>query len=289
MAQGVNLTSQAWMDIVFQGKNKEFGAYQLRKKSSRRHVIALISIIILLIAIGLGVWGYLAYQEQKEQEALAAAAEMSAAAVTDQVEETPEEEEEEEVIYEEPEETPEVEDVASQAVTEINIVETVDKEKEVKEIDAIKEDNSQIASANVESDNTSITEIQNAVKDVAVVPQVKVEPKPEPVKKPEPEHVFTAVEQQASFKGNLNSWLGNNLKYPEAAAANNIEGKVIVQFVVEKDGSISNVTVARGVDKDLDREAVRVVKRMPKWNPGKNNGVAVRSQFTLPVVFKLQH
>ncbi len=82
-------------------------------------------------------------------------------------------------------------------------------------------------------------------------------------------------------------WLGNNIRYPEAAQQNDIQGRVIVKFVVEKDGSIGAADIVKGVDKDLDREAIRVVKKMPKWQPGKNNGVAVRSYFTLPVVFKL--
>lgn len=105
----------------------------------------------------------------------------------------------------------------------------------------------------------------------------------------EPEHVFSAVEEMPVFNGDLIQWLSENVRYPETAAENAIQGRVIVQFVVEKDGRISNVTVARGVDKDLDLEAVRVVKTMPRWKPGKNGGTPVRCQYVLPVVFKLQH
>ena len=99
-----------------------------------------------------------------------------------------------------------------------------------------------------------------------------------------------AVEQPAEYPGGtaaLMKWLANNINYPESAQQNDIQGRVIVKFVVEKDGSIGNVTILKGVDKDLDREAMRVVKKMGKWQPGKNNGVAVRSYFQLPVVFKL--
>lgn len=84
-------------------------------------------------------------------------------------------------------------------------------------------------------------------------------------------------------------FLSNNIRYPESAQQNDIQGRVIVKFVVEKDGSIGNVTVVKGVDRDLDREAIRVVKKMPRWQPGKNNGVAVRSYFNLPVTFRLQN
>ena len=290
MARGVNLTSPEWRDLIFEGKNQDFGAYQLRKKSTRRHVIAIIGIIILLIATAIFVFSWSKYQAyREEQEALAKAAEMSQAMF-----ETPAEEEmqeEEEVKYEElpePEEQVQEEQVAAQQVTEIAIVEKPDKDKEVKSMDEIQENQAQIGNVNQEG-KIDISEVQTAVKAVEVVP----EPAPAPVeKKPEPEKIFEAVEQQAQFPGGsgaLNKWLGSHLRYPEMAQQNNVQGRVIVQFVVEKDGSISNPTVARGVDKDLDREAIRVVKQMPKWQPGKNNGVAVRSKFTLPVVFKLQN
>ena len=101
-----------------------------------------------------------------------------------------------------------------------------------------------------------------------------------------------AVEQQAEFPGGqaaLMKWLSNNIRYPEAAQQNDIQGRVVVKFVVEKDGSVGHAEIARGVDKDLDREALRVVNKMPKWQPGKNNGVAVRSYFNLPVTFRLQN
>ena len=83
-------------------------------------------------------------------------------------------------------------------------------------------------------------------------------------------------------------WLRDNIKYPVIAAENGIEGRVIVQFVVSKTGSISDVRVARSVDPSLDKEAVRVVSSMPNWTPGKQNGSAVNVRFTLPVTFKLQ-
>lgn len=291
MAKGVNLTSQEWRDIVFEGKNKQFGAYQLRKKSPKRHGIAILAVIAFLIAVALSVWGYLKYEEAKEAELNAQGADMSQVEIAqeDVVEDVPEDEIEPE--YLEPEEQPVEEEVASQQMTEIAIVEVPDKDKEVKSMDEVKENEAQVGTTNIEG-TTDITKVQNATKDIIAPPEPpKVEPKPEP-KKPEPEKIFEAVEQQAQFPGGngaLNSWLSKNLRYPELAQQNNIEGRVIVQFVVEKDGSISHPVIARGVDKELDKEAIRVVKRMPKWQPGKNNGIAVRSKFTLPVVFKLQH
>lgn len=104
------------------------------------------------------------------------------------------------------------------------------------------------------------------------------------------EHIFDAVEQQPEFPGGqaaMMKWIGNNMIYPEAAQQNYIQGKVIVKAVIEKDGSISNVKVVKGVDKDLDHEAVRVVQGMPKWTAGKMNGIPVRCYFLLPITFKL--
>ena len=103
--------------------------------------------------------------------------------------------------------------------------------------------------------------------------------------------MFDVVEEQPSFPGGqgaLMAWLRDNIKYPVVAAENGIQGKVIVQFVVGKNGSISNVKVLRSVDPSLDREAVRVVSSMPNWTPGKQNGTSVNVRYTLPVTFKLQ-
>ncbi|MDY6147695.1 MAG: energy transducer TonB [Porphyromonas sp.] len=106
------------------------------------------------------------------------------------------------------------------------------------------------------------------------------------------DHVFEIVEENpVPPTGDIPSllkWLGKNIKYPESAANNNIQGKVLLRFVVERDGSVSNVEVVKKVDPALDKEAVRVVKSMDKWKPGKQRGKPVRSRFTLPVQFRLQ-
>lgn len=106
------------------------------------------------------------------------------------------------------------------------------------------------------------------------------------------EEVIEVVEKQASFPGGqtaLSRFLAKNLRYPEEAQENNIEGRVIVQFVVEKNGEIGHVKIVRGVHPELDKEALRVVELFPPWTPGMNNFVPVRSKFTLPVTFRLQH
>ncbi len=117
----------------------------------------------------------------------------------------------------------------------------------------------------------------------------KKEPNVEESPKDGVNKIFDFVEHQASFPGGpaaMNQWLAQNIRYPAEAKANNIQGRVTVQFVVELNGSISNVVVVRSVDPRLDKEAVRVVKSMPKWTPGMQDDRPVRSKFTLPVNFR---
>lgn len=102
------------------------------------------------------------------------------------------------------------------------------------------------------------------------------------------ENPVSIAEEMPSFKGNVNEWLAQHLQYPSTADGKGKQGYVIVRFVVEPDGSVSNVKVVRSVDPDLDREAVRCVSSMPKWNPGYNNGKPVAVWFTLPVKFRMQ-
>ncbi len=103
--------------------------------------------------------------------------------------------------------------------------------------------------------------------------------------------VFMVVEQMPEFPGGqaaLMKYLGENVNYPAIAQEHGIQGRVFVSFVVSKDGSIRDVTIGRGVDPALDNEAIRVVKTMPKWNPGKQRGKAVNVKYMLPVNFVLQ-
>ncbi len=95
------------------------------------------------------------------------------------------------------------------------------------------------------------------------------------------------VEQIPVFNGDINAYLTRNLRYPDMAHSNNIEGRVIIKFVVNEDGSVSDLVVARGIGGGCDEEALRVVRGMPKWKPGKMNGRAVKVYFNLPIVFKL--
>lgn len=102
--------------------------------------------------------------------------------------------------------------------------------------------------------------------------------------------IHDSADQMPSFPGGpsaLNSYLANEITYPAICINNKIQGRPIVQFVVERNGSISSAKIVRSVDPALDKEALRVISSMPKWNPGKKNGVPVRVKYTIPVTFKL--
>lgn len=288
--KNVDLTSKEWRDIVFENKNQEFGAYDLRKKSDRRHNMAMLYLLVgLVILCGL-IFGYSKYsdyraeieRQAKEQAEKMLAAQLAAAEAAEE----PEEEVQEEQKFEQ--EIPQVpeEVLATVQVTQIAIVDADKVKNEIMTQEQQQEDNTARGVVNQEGSD-------DANKFTAVKEQVQVVEEPEPkIEKPKEEQIFVAVEQPAEFKGGtaaLMKWLSNNVRYPEAAQQNGVQGRVIVKFVVEKDGSIGSPTILKGVDKDLDAEALRVVHRMPKWQPGKNNGQPVRSYFQLPVTFRLQN
>ena len=125
---------------------------------------------------------------------------------------------------------------------------------------------------------------QNEVIEEYVAPEVEEEEVVEA-------EVFTIVEEMPEYPGGLNKltdYLSKNIKYPQMARESGIQGRVFVNFVVEPDGSVSNVNVMRSLGGGCDEEAVRVVKAMPKWKPGRQRGKAVRVSYILPIVFKLQ-
>jgi protein TonB len=119
---------------------------------------------------------------------------------------------------------------------------------------------------------------------------VEPPPPPPPQEPGKPEPRFTSVEQMPEFPGGaaaMQAFIEANLDYPQAAKAKDIQGRVIVRFAVERDGRITEVEAVRKLDPECDKEAVRMVKTMPKWKPGKQNGQAVPVYMNLPVSFKL--
>ena len=300
MAKDVNLSSKEWTDIVFEGKNKEYGAYTMRQNSPKRHTTAVVIVMgVLVVAV---IFLVLALSGAfKSADAADAQGDMVAVDIgADEIEEEPEMVQEIETPPEpEPEPQQAEEDVtASQAVTEIKLVEVVDEDKKIKDKTEILEDTRVISNKDYEG----VEDLSKEKVIAEVVENPKPAPEPAPVVKPEEPKVIekpkdegpvnmAMVEQKPMFPGGdaaMMQWLSSNINYPPAAAEEGISGKVTVQFIVEKDGSVSHVTIARGKHPALDAEALRVVKKMPKWTPGRNNGAPVRVTYMLPVTFKLQ-
>jgi protein TonB len=285
MAKEVDLSSREWCDLVFEGKNKDFGAYVIRTESPKRHNMAVLWTLIGALAVAALAFGLVKANQYLEERRLANAQDQTEVLIDMSQEAEEPEPEQQRVEPEKPEVLPE-EVLKSVKVTELQIVEDekVKKEDEIKTQDELKETETAFG----QKDNEKGTEDRNVtktLKDEVVVE--KKEEKPKEVK----EEVFRSVEQMPQFPGGeaaLMKYLQSHINYPPMAAENNVQGRVVVQFVVDKTGKVGEVKVVRSVDKDLDKEAVRVCKSLPKFTPGRQNGQAVSVWYTLPVTFKLQ-
>ena len=282
MSKDVDLSSKEWRDLVFEGRNQEYGAYDLRKNSDKRHNKSMILVIIALaliivVSFTFNTVSNFIFQEDIKDEANQELVNVNMAAE----EEEEEEEEQERVEMEQPEALPE-EILNTIKVTELAIVEDseVTPEDEIKSQDELKETQTAFGQTNFDQ-GTDDRNVVREHKEEIIVEE----------KKPEKEEVFRAVEQMPQFPGGdaeLMKFLRDNIVYPAMAQENNVQGKVIVQFVVTKTGDIGEVKVVKSVDRDLDNEAVRLVKKLPKFIPGRMNGQAVNVWYTLSVQFKLQ-
>ena len=281
MAKDVDLSSKEWRDLVFEGKNKDFGAYEMRKNSDRRHnlaMIAVVIVIVLLFGLGLLVNTVIKSVEARPEDAN----EQAMAAFADEVVEEEPEEEPQRIEEEKPEALPE-EILNTVKMAEVKFVADEEVKEDIKSQDEIKETETAVGATNFDQGTDDLTKTVREHKDEVIVE----EKKPEPPKK---EEIFTAVEQPPQFPGGeaaLLKYIADHIRYPAAAQENGIQGRVVVQFVVTKDGSIGQVKVVRGKDPDLDKEAKRVVRTLPRFVPGKMNGNNVSVWYTLPINFKL--
>ena len=284
MAREVNLSSREWCDLVFEGKNKDFGAYVIRTESTKRHNLAVLWALIGAVAVAALTFGLMKANQYLEERRLAALQDQKTY-IVDFTPETEEQQPEQQII--EPEEPEVLEDVLSSVkVTELQIVEDdkVRPEDEILTQEEIEETNKAFGQTNVDNGQDERDKFQTAVIDVVVE---------KPVEKPKEAvaQVFHSVEQMPQFPGGeaaLMKFLQSHINYPPMAAENNVQGRVVVQFVVDKTGKVGEVKIVRSVDKDLDKEAARVCASLPKFTPGRQNGQAVAVWYTLPVTFKLQ-
>ena len=279
----IDLYDPKWVDMVFAGKNKEYGAYQLRKGTSGRNIKALLILVIAAALVG----GFLAWKVIEQKQAEEQQAYMEAMELAKLQQQAKKEEKKKEPVkpkIEPKKEIPVARETQKFTAPVIKKDELVKEENQVKQMDKLDE---KVAVGAEDKEGVKDRTVEAVRSEIAVAA-----PPPPPAPKPEvATKVFDVVEEMPSFPGGsaaLMSYLSSNTKYPVVAQENGVQGRVIVSFVVERDGSISDVKVARSVDPSLDREAQRVVKSMPRWSPGKQNGSTVRVKYTVPVVFRLQ-
>jgi len=274
----IDLIDNSWVDLVFEGKNQNYGAYVLRKETGKRNVKALVWVLIGIGIIFAVAYANLAIQNaMKQNVTVDTDVELSKLA---QKKEAKVERKEPVKVEVEQKVVEKVKSSVKFTAPEIKKDDEVKPEDEIKSQDDLAKTNTAIGTFDVKGNDEAEGEVLKAKEVIA-----DEKPKEEETK------VFEVVEQMPEFPGGqaaLLKWISDNIKYPTIAEENGIQGRVVCTFVVERDGSVTDVQVARSIDPSLDKEAVRVLKKMPRWNPGKQNGSAVRVKYTVPVTFKLQ-
>jgi periplasmic protein TonB len=254
-----NMKAPAFDEIVFENRNKEYGAYWLRKKYSRN---LLIGMIIGIIILGTAIIA--PYINAKALENKAKRAERQVEIKMENLDQP-----QENVEPPPPPPPPPAETVAQVRYVAPVVVDSV-KPEDIKQL--------------MTADQAQV-EVKN--EEVSVVEEVQEEVKEEEA----PTEVFVVVEEMPAFPGGdkaLMEFIYANIQYPEIAKENNIQGRVILRFCVTYKGGVDQVQVIRGVDKSLDDEAVRVIKMLPAWKPGKQGGKPVNVWYSVPVTFQLK-
>jgi protein TonB len=264
------------LDLLFQNRNKEYGAYQLRKLYNRymtRGGLLTIALSVLLAAMPS--LAKLVKSAFPKEDTMTAVVDLMPPPEMETI--TP------------PPVPPPVEPLPARPTLTFLIPKVEDDDKVQEEVlpPTVEEmQNVDISTKTQDGVEGGVPEgiIEELLEEV-VPPAVEVE-------KPVEDKIFTIVEQKPAFEGGdaaLVKYLSQNLQYPRLALENDISGTVVVQFVVNTDGSIVNMNILRDIGGGCGEEALRVVRGMPKWQPGKQRGKPVRVQFNLPIKFQLQH
>lgn len=263
-------------EIVFEGRNKDYGAYSLRKNYSRYLTKASLIGIGIFGGALLAAWSFNKFGGSDQEELQSVEIDLS------KLKEEKQEEKKPDIPPPPLEPEPPKQEIAQikfippepKADDEVKNEEPPPKVEEV--------ENKVISNINKEGAETE---------EVAAAPPPVEAPKPAEIEQPREDEIFTTVEQQPEFPGGqreMYAFIGKNLKYPSQAQRANVSGRVFAKFVVERDGRIGDVQILKGIGFGCDEEAQRVIKSMPKWNPGKQNGRSVRVFFTMPINFQLE-
>lgn len=264
-----SIFSDSWISLVFEGRNKEYGAYDLRRRSVRNAGIAvLLSVSLFALALSMPVIlrALSSGEEATEKVKIAVDVELLAPPPIDPNEPPP----------------PPVEPPPPLKTTIKFTPPEIVKDEEVTEEDEPPSQEELVeADAGAKTEQGDTSGVDLSLLDVSGEDVIGDEGN---------DQVFTVVEQMPEFPGGelaLLKYLGS-IPYPAIAKENDIEGSVYIRFVIEKNGSVSNVEVAKGSDKILNEAAVEHVKKMPSWKAGKQNGKEVKVQYIVPIKFILQ-
>jgi periplasmic protein TonB len=250
-------------ELVFEHRNKEYGAYVLRK-TYKKHLTRALFLAILVLLAGMVYPLVSSYYAQKRAKYLEKSASAEFLSMDKPKEEAP------------PPPPPPPPPPAALEQKVKFVAPVVTTEEVVEESDVFNQDDLNKTTTN---------------EPVAVVEETAPAPVQEVIEVEESKPIFSFVEEMPSFPGGEESrikFLSSNISYPQQALENNIQGTVYVKFVIDSKGNVTDVQVARGIGGGCDEEAIRVVKMMPPWHPGKNNGKQVRVSMSMPVMFKIQ-
>ncbi len=268
MATKLDIFSNEWCDLIFESKNRIYGAYDHRKQSDKRHFRALIiASLIFIFAITGPSFIRSILPKHKEVDT-------TVRTLTDINIEKPKEEN---ILKEIPPPPPPVRNTIKFTPPVIKPDEMVNEEDEPKMQKEVVEEKAAIGTVNFDKGTDDIAAPIATKKTNDAITE-------------EDEQPFVVVEQMPQFPGGLEEmmkFIRNNLKYPVVAQEMGISGTVIVNFVVGRDGKITRIKVMRGIGSGCDEEAVRVLEKMPAWSPGKQGGKPVLVSYTIPIKFQL--
>jgi periplasmic protein TonB len=264
------------LDIIFEGRNKDYGAYELRKTYNKRMIT---SLVIVAAVIALLFVGYLVSSLLEDKE------ETKTVQVQDvQLEEIKQEEKKEEPPPPPPPKPPEPPKVEMAKFTPPKIVKDEEVKEDEKPPEVEKLEETKIGTMNQEGQKDEgivAPPVEDAGKGVVEAPKKDDE---------DWDKTFTKVEIESEYPGGAAAWqryLNRNLRYPQEAIDNEVQGAVVVQFIVDKEGNVSDVEAISG-PQELRAEAVRVIKKSGKWTPAVQNGRQVKSYKKQPIVFRLE-
>lgn len=259
MGGWMDVTSEVRNEIVFEGRNKEYGAYFVRKKYNKAILVALgISVAVMVIGISIPLILKVLNFKKKDDVINVNVKLMAPPPINPNLPPPP------------PPPPPPPKPLINQlkvtppVIAKINVDTTIATVKDVQKT------------------NAGVTNTKG--KDTMIIQPIA----PPSALGDDADKVFMIVQQQPKFPGDINKWLSDHIDYPEQAKDANIQGTVFVSFIVEKDGGVSGVKILRGVNSYLDNEALRVITKMPKWSPGQQNGHSVRVQYNVPIRFVLR-